>query len=292
MAKSNRKIELSIILGTYNRLKFLKIALSSIREEITGINCEIIVVDGGSNDGSLEWLYQQKDIITIIQHNRGYWRGQQLSRKSWGYFMNLGFKIAKGKYICMLSDDCLVVPGAIKNGLKRFDTEMKNGGKIGAMAFYWRNWPVQKKYWVGTTLGGNMFVNHGLFLHSAMKAVRYADEETYSFYHGDGDLCLKLWQKGYKVVASEDSFIEHFFHANKIVRKTNNEKQKKDWQKYIQKWNSKYSTAGKNEGAWIEKEFFDNTRTARKFLLALKPDDFINIIINLWGSPLYRKYFK
>jgi hypothetical protein len=42
---------------------------------------ELIVVDG-FNDGSIQWLIEQKDIITIIQHNSGEWRGKRLT-ESW-----------------------------------------------------------------------------------------------------------------------------------------------------------------------------------------------------------------
>lgn len=61
----------SIVLGAYNRLEFLKLAIDSARKEVQNIPHEILVVDGGSDDGSLEWLMRQKDVITIIQHNRG-----------------------------------------------------------------------------------------------------------------------------------------------------------------------------------------------------------------------------
>ena len=99
--------------------------------------------------------------------------------------MNLGFKAATAPYICMLSDDCLVVPGAIRNGLERFERE---GDDVGAVAFYWRNWPEQERYWVGRTFGGTLFVNHGLFRREAMAAVGFADEEAFRFYHADADL--------------------------------------------------------------------------------------------------------
>jgi glycosyltransferase involved in cell wall biosynthesis len=154
----------SVVIGTYNRKRFLKKTIETLRDELDSapFKSEMIVVDGGSTDGTLNWLKKQKDIITIIQHNRGKWHGKQIERRSWGYFMNLGFKCAQGKYICMLSDDCLVVPGAIVNGYHLFEKELEKGNNVGAVAFYWRNWPEMENYWIGYTLGGKLFVNHGM----------------------------------------------------------------------------------------------------------------------------------
>jgi glycosyltransferase involved in cell wall biosynthesis len=64
-------LQVSIVLGSYNRLPFLKLTIESIRREMENSAHEIIVVDGGSTDGSMEWLIQQKDVLTIIQNNRG-----------------------------------------------------------------------------------------------------------------------------------------------------------------------------------------------------------------------------
>ena len=89
---------ISFVIGSYNRKKFLKATIKSILNEMndTSINYEIIIVDGGSTDGSISWLSKQKNIILILQHNRGIWQGKRIERKSWGYFMNLGFKSAQG----------------------------------------------------------------------------------------------------------------------------------------------------------------------------------------------------
>ena len=48
-------------------------------------------------DATIRWLARQKDIVSIIQHNRGKWQGKPIERRSWGYFMNQGFKCARGK---------------------------------------------------------------------------------------------------------------------------------------------------------------------------------------------------
>lgn len=191
----------STIIGTYNRKRFLKLTIDSIRKELE--NCdltyEIIVVDDGSTDGSIKWLSKQKDIITIIQHNRGKWRGNPVERRSWGYFMNLGFKSAQGKYICMLSDDCLVVPGAIRNGITYFEKRLSEGIKLGAVPFYFiMNYPIDTEYCL-MRVGEHFFVNHGLYLNAALNSVGYVDEETYRFYSADVDLCFKMLTNGYCV---------------------------------------------------------------------------------------------
>ncbi|MGA2121752.1 MAG: glycosyltransferase [Methanoregula sp.] len=265
----------SIVLGTYNRKKFLQLTIDSVRKEIASLKfpCEIIVIDGGSTDGTLGWLLKQKDIITIIQHNHGAWQGKKIQRRSWGYFMNLGFKCAQYKYICMLSDDCLVVPGAIRNGYNLFEEELTKGSNTGGVAFYWRNWPDQELYWVGLTLDGKMTINHGMYLNKALQEVGYLDE-NFHFYFADGDLCLKIWSKGYKIIDSGNSYIEHYSHANIAVRNSNIQQQNEDWAHYLQKWqNIFYDPEQADTGNNIKKEFFDPDKTYRKF----KSLHFLNI---------------
>jgi glycosyltransferase involved in cell wall biosynthesis len=256
----------SVVIGSFNRKAFLRLAIDSVRRELADLPAEIIVVDGGSDDGSVEWLVAQKDIVSVVQHNRGAWRGKPLERRSWGYFMNLGFRCAQGKYVCMLSDDCLVVPGAIRSGMEDAERLAAQGRKVGAVAFYWRNWPEQTRYWVGRTFGGRLFVNHGLYLREALAAVDYIDERSYAFYHADGDLCLKMAERGYECVAASASYIEHYAQANQEVRESNLAVQKRDWQRYTDKWSALDAglTASERE-PWITRDYEDPHHTARQF---------------------------
>lgn len=227
--------KISMVIGSYNRRQMLELCINAVRAELDGQAYEIIVVDGGSTDGSVEWLTEQKDIISIIQHNRGEWQGKTIERKPWAYFMNLAFKAASGKYICMLSDDSLIVPGAILNGVDLFDEMLDQGVKLGGVAFYFRDYPVRKQYAVAVNLG-NMYVNHGLYLNTAMKEVGYCSED-FHFYFSDTDLCLKLKAAGYEIVDSKTSFVEHYFEATPEIRSSNNDDKKlADRQKLIDKW--------------------------------------------------------
>lgn len=257
----------SVVLGSFNRSDFLKLTLASIRHELAGLDAEIIVVDGGSTDGSLQWLMRQKDVLTIVQHNHGVWNGVPVTRRSWGYFMNLGFRTASGEYVCMLSDDCLLVPGAIRNGMRTAERSIAAGTKVGGVAFYWRNWPEQKDYQVGLTLLGRMFVNHGLYLKSAVDEVGFADEETYSFYHADGDLGLKMWEAGFVCIDSPESYVEHYSHANMHVRTSNLLRQKEDWDNYLSKWQEISGVDDVLAGqGWVTRAYDDPENTAKQFL--------------------------
>jgi glycosyltransferase involved in cell wall biosynthesis len=84
----------SIVIPTYNRLGFLKRALSSVWAQ-TFTDFEVIVVDDGSTDGTTEWLAAQgARMRTITQANRGP-----------GAARNLGTREARGEYVAFLDSD-------------------------------------------------------------------------------------------------------------------------------------------------------------------------------------------
>lgn len=266
---TDKRSIVSIVLGSYNRKDFLIEAIESIRRNGIAVPYEIIVVDGGSTDGSREWLGSQSDIITIIQHNRPTLGGCTRQRRSWGYFMNLGFNCAEGKYIVMISDDSLLVPGAVMNGVRHCEALQGEGRNIGAVAFYWRNWPEQQDYWVGLTHGEKLFVNHGLYLRSALQQVGWIDEDRYQFYCADGDLSLKLWEQGYEVVDCPTAFVEHFSHANLTTRQSNLQHEQQDVKAYQSRWQGIfYDPSRPNKRDWMYLSHQDPARTAEGFTRA------------------------
>lgn len=212
----------SVLIGSFNRLDLLPLAIESVRKDLDGLDHEIIVIDGGSKDGTIDWLLSQEDIVTIVQNNR-YKVGDEVHRRmSWGRFMNLGFKGAAGRYLLMISDDCYLKPGSTRAALARVKAAEEAGHRVGGVAYYFRNWPEDPQFYVQRTLGGNLMINHGIYTREALEAVGYAEEQSYVFYKCDTDLSLKIWSQGFSIIDSEESICEHFFESEEAVRVTNN----------------------------------------------------------------------
>lgn len=243
---------LSVVLGTLDRLHLLKPAIESVRAQVVDAEVEIVVIDGGSSDGTLEWLVAQKDIITIVQHNRGEWQGKPLPRRSWGFFMNLAFRAASTGIICMISDDCLVLPGALNAGLNRFKSLHDSGEKVGGLAFAFRNWPDDQRFFVGKTLGGRMMVNHGFLIRAAMEDIGWIDEKAYRFYKADSDLCLKMWERGWTIRDVPGAHVEHYVDPGEALRMQNNTAMAADRDVYVARWKelAKQELPSRQETDW------------------------------------------
>jgi len=227
----------SIVLGSYNRFDFLKLAIQSAREETRDIPHEIIVVDGGSDDGSVEWLTLQKDIITIVQHNRGEVDGKPIRRKSWGYFMNLAFRSAQADAILMMSDDTIFHAGAVKNGLQFMQSQLDAGNKIGAIPFYFHDVGIDPaNTYKMSVLFGQPFLNHGIYRKQAMIEVNFADETTYEFFAADADVCYKLAHAGYAVIPCETALMLHCpYHPLRHIN-TPSDRWMRDVTALVDKW--------------------------------------------------------
>ncbi|PRY81483.1 glycosyl transferase family 2 [Marivita geojedonensis] len=106
-------VQFSVIVPTYNRLSYLKHCLESIAAQ-TCAPFEIIVVDDGSTDGTVEWLQNtHPEIRAIRQQNAGP-----------GAARNRGAAEASGDYLAFLDSDDLWPPWALstyRDLLKRYD---------------------------------------------------------------------------------------------------------------------------------------------------------------------------
>ena len=65
ISKENSIHLTSIIILTYNQLKYTKLCIESIRKFTYKNRYELIVVDNNSTDGTVTWLKEQDDIKLI-----------------------------------------------------------------------------------------------------------------------------------------------------------------------------------------------------------------------------------
>ena len=97
--KANGAIDVSVIVPTYNEGVWLNNTVESVRDADNDLRCEIIVVDDGCNDGSVERI-DRGDDLRVVRTS-----GEQL-----GLIVakNVGAKAARGKYLCFVDSHMVV----------------------------------------------------------------------------------------------------------------------------------------------------------------------------------------
>lgn len=103
----------SVIIVTYNHKKYMKDCLTSV---LMNEPLEVIVVDNGSTDGTVELIEEKFPQVQLIKspRNLGYGGGN-----------NLGVKYARGKYIVILNPDTRVEKKWLEELLKPLGKEEK-----------------------------------------------------------------------------------------------------------------------------------------------------------------------
>ena len=107
-------IDISVITPVYNSIQFIEDCILNVINQ-KAINVEHLIVDGGSNDGTLE----------VIQHfSKEYPHIRFLSEKDNGQSdaMNKGIDLAKGRFISFLNVDDYYEEGALKDVLSKISS--------------------------------------------------------------------------------------------------------------------------------------------------------------------------
>lgn len=101
---------ISVIMPSYNQVKYLELAIRSVLDQrYPGL--ELLVMDGGSTDGSIEVLNQYRDKLSFVSEKDG---GQSAA-------INEGFRKAQGEIIGWLNSDDIYMPYALNRVGEYFD---------------------------------------------------------------------------------------------------------------------------------------------------------------------------
>lgn len=210
---------LSIIIVNWNGKNWLKECLNSLSNQ-SFKDFEIIIVDNGSTDGSVEFIRSQYPECRLISNNfnKGFARGN-----------NQGIKIAKGKYIVLLNNDAQADP----NWLSELVTVAEEDPSIGMVASKIYLYGYQKAidnvghliYLDGLNRGkGRLEIDHGqydkkeealfpsgcaaLYRKEMLDEIGLFDEDFFA-YGDDTDIGLKAKLAGWKCVYAPRAIVYH-----------------------------------------------------------------------------------
>lgn len=191
-------MKLAIVLGTYNRRAHLERALASARRCAGDVEHAFVVVDGGSQDGSREYLVAQPDVCLITQ--RGPLTGAVRA-------FNLGFQFAieelDAEYLGHFNDDAeCVTPGMWAKAVEMIEADPRAGG----VAFEFDTWG---EYRWDHCAGDKPYVNYGVLRTEAARTVARAQGDPtgtkvwnpiYKTYAADTEAGAWLWKIGWTVL--------------------------------------------------------------------------------------------
>ena len=213
----------SIILVFYNQVRLSLLCLESIVKNADE-SYEIIIVDNNSNDSTSKLLKTLKNATVIRnQVNLGFVKA-----------VNSGASRARGKYLLLLNNDATLAPKALSRGVSVFRTQ-KNvgavGGKIklldgslqeagsiiwdnGACSGYGRNGNPDSPEFnftrdVDYCSGAFLLTSINLF-----QEVGGLDEAFSPAYYEESDFCVRLQEKGFRIVYEPSVEITHYEFAS------------------------------------------------------------------------------
>ncbi len=213
----------SVVVLTWNALEYVRKCAVSLLE-YTGRDCELIFVDNGSDQETLEFLAELAE-----DHNRVrvICNGENLGFAAGN---NIGIAAARGRYICLLNSDTVVT----ENWLERLITTAESSKRIGLVG------PVtnsitggqkldQVDYDQDTLVGLADFatslaaqqtgiVEQALWVvgfcvlikREVIEKIGGLDEGFGRGNYEDTDFCLRAFLAGYTATVAKDSFVHHF----------------------------------------------------------------------------------
>lgn len=209
----------SIVIPSFDRLDLLAPCLSALRA--TAPEAEVIVVDNGSTDGTVEYLraeHEAGSLVAILNEEN----------RLFGPACNQAARAASREYLVFLNNDTLAQPGWLDAMVDCIESDPEIGA-VGSRLLY----PDGTIQHAGVQFdeGGEPFHAHRfaagddpavlsdrdyptvtgacLLLPRALFLELGGFDESYVMYYEDTDLCLRVWRAGRRVRYCASSVVVH-----------------------------------------------------------------------------------
>lgn len=213
----------SIVIVNYNGMRFIEECLNSVLKTSYS-NFEVVLVDNASTDGSLMCAREKfgSDFhLKIIANRKNY--GPSIAR-------NIGFKKTRGEYVVFLDNDTKVSPAWLQEVVDVLEADVTIGasqsklmlgdgsGRLDSCGHFLSPFGFPFEIGVGE-VDSNKFggICEIFGAKSAAMAVRRSILEEvglfdsdYFIYGEETDLCWRIWLRGYRVVLTPRSVVQHF----------------------------------------------------------------------------------
>lgn len=103
------EIDISVITPSLNMLGYLERCVASVADQ-EGVRAEHLVMDGGSQDGTAEWLAARPWLVSEVRRDNGMYEA-----------INRGFRRARGRILAHLNCDEQYLPGTLATAVRYFD---------------------------------------------------------------------------------------------------------------------------------------------------------------------------
>jgi len=237
-------MDISVIIVNYNTKKETADCINSCLGEGSGYKIEVIVVDNGSGDGSVQYLKKlfSKRSNVIIKEN--------ISNIGFSGGVNIGLNNSKGKYKYLLNSDTKVEKGVFKS-LIDFASSHRGAGILGTKLILPDgstqksvfNFPSVKnafeEFWLGEQKFSPYFPNSISEVDAVVGASFFITpeafgkvglfDEQYFMYFEDIDYCRKVKKAGLKVFYLPN--VKVFHHHGLSGQKISDEKNQ--WKRLI-----------------------------------------------------------
>jgi len=194
----------SILIINYNGKHYLKNCIDSIYRG-TYKNIEVIFIDNGSKDGSIEFIRDNYKNIKVVDNKANF--GLAIAS-------NKGAEVAKGKYMFFFNNDTIAKPNLIKNMVDVLEKDHAVG--ICGCTTYTYNGSTMLNAGVACDIfgypygkGEPFYVDAGIFIRSDLFGKMGGFDEKMFLYGEDRDICWRCWLYGYKVVVADDAVFYH-----------------------------------------------------------------------------------